>query len=213
MEKNQPHYGCYFQDDKAYRKFLTEKRGKYEKHTKFIELQIAYVFKLFVEKAIGVEYVVGIPTLESAIEKEKWTFEEILDKKIAYDEDIDLLIAPKEKLMEKERAYLQIVRFTGDVKTSTDGLLEFLRHKKFNVANDKNIYLLVAIEKGLRLNYLELGEKLQRTGVPYGKIFILALMEPDHSLKYFCSEVFPEVKPAVIDFKTCTVKWRQENVL
>jgi hypothetical protein len=202
MDSKQRWYGCYFDTDRQLTNFLSKARSTYEKHTKFIELERAFFFKVFLDFDTSRVHLVGIPTLDDSVEKRRCVWEEILDRKIAFDEDFDIVIAPKDKLDEKVKYLIQIVRFTGNVSATTESLLDFLKKKKFNIPRDRNIWLLVVVEAdAFQLKYSELNRKLSETNVPYGKIFILGTTQSPRIL--FCCEVFPLARLlGKIDFNT-----------
>jgi hypothetical protein len=133
------------------------------------------------------------PTLRDLHSDKRVTLAKILEQKIALDEDSDTVIAPKEEAQQKNHR-LQIVRFTGNVEGSTEALFGFLKEKKFNIPKDEKLLLLVWLEKGFQLDFLELGQKLGKANVPYGQIFILGKRKPDYLHRFFSCEVFPDVK-------------------
>lgn len=192
MDSLQKWAGLYF-NLKAIAKFLTNYRNRYGKHTKYKELEITLLFVSFLFKDQRKPYLIGFPTLHDLPSDERITLAKIFDRKIALDQDFDIVIAPKEKAQQKNHR-LQIVRFTGDVEGNTESLFSFLKEKKFNIPKDEKLLLLVRLEKGLRLNYLELGQKFEKANVPYGQIFILGQRKPDDSHVFFCYEVFPDIK-------------------
>lgn len=172
--------------------FLKQNEAKYEKNAKFVELQITWVFVQFLERINKKEFLIGIPTLDNSVQNVTPTLDQMLDHKMALDEDFDLVIAPKEEA--KRQIYmLQIVRFKGDIEGSTENLFRFLIEKKFNIPKDEHIILLVGIEKVMQLEYVELGQKFKNTNVPYGQIFIIGQKKPDDSLIFFCCQVYPDV--------------------
>jgi len=188
------HWGVLYFDIKQLSALLSKNRPKYKKNTKFAELQIAFVFALFCEMVHKKKYLIGIPTLNNLIASSRPTPDQIFDRKFALDEDFDIVVAPKEEAKKKYHR-LQIVRFTGDVKGSTEKLFRFLQEKKFNIPKDENLLLLVSLEKDLQLNYIQLGEKLNNANVPYGQIFVFGEQKrEDSKVILFCYYVFPKVK-------------------
>ena len=139
------------------------------------------------------EYLIGFPALYHLVKDRRLTLSEAIERKIVLDEDFDIVMAPKKEAQQMNHR-LQIVKFTGAVKGDTENLVNFLIEKKFNIPKDEKLLLLVWLEKGLRLNYLEFGQKLDKANVPYGQIFILGQRKPDDSHIFFCCQVFPEVK-------------------
>jgi len=124
MDSLQRWYGCFFTNDSELIDFLDEKRKKYEKDTKFLELQRALFFKLFLDRYTGNVHFLGIPTLKAPSEENiEWTYEQVLDQNIAFDEDFDIVIGRNLKLKGKERFHFQTVRFKGDVETNSNGLI------------------------------------------------------------------------------------------
>jgi predicted AlkP superfamily pyrophosphatase or phosphodiesterase len=120
------------------------------------------------------------------------TLAEVFDKKIWHHEDFDLLIAPEGE--ERNKSYIQIVRFTGDVEGNTENIFGFLEEKKFKIPKDEKLLLLVLLEKGLKLKYFELSQKLKESNVPYGQIFILGTRKHNMTNIFFCFQIYPEVK-------------------
>jgi hypothetical protein len=189
MDSLQKWWGLYF-DVQQVTRFLANYRNRYGKHTKYVEIEIALRFVLSLSKNQKTIYRIGFPTLLQS--EGPITLADIFERKMALDEDFDIVIAPKGQEQLK-RHNLQIVRFTGDVELTTEGLLKFLKQKKFHIPKDENLLLLVWLEKGLKLNYIELGQKLEEINVPYGQIFLVGETKRDKSDIFFCLEVFPEV--------------------
>jgi hypothetical protein len=123
MDSLQWWYGCFFTNDSELIDFLDEKLKKYEGNTKFLELQRVFFFKLFLDHYTGNIHFLGIPTLKASEENRDWTYEQVLDQNIAFDEDFDVVIGRNLKLEAKERFHFQTVRFRGDVETNSNGLI------------------------------------------------------------------------------------------
>jgi hypothetical protein len=192
MDSLQNWSGLYF-NVKQVSRFLTNYRNQYQKHTKYKELEIALCFVLFLSRNQRKEYLIGFPTVHGLQNDEPVTLAKIFERKNVLDEDFDIVIAPEEEARQKNHR-LQIVRFTGNVEGNTESLFSFLKEKKFNIPKDEKLLLLVWLEKGFRLNYPAFSQKLNKTNVPYGQIFIMGQIKPDNSYVFFCCQVFPEVK-------------------
>ena len=197
MDSLQHWAGLYF-GVKAVTRFLADYRNRYGKHTKYVELEIALRFVLCLSRHYRKVYVIGFPTLHHLVKDKRFTPREVIDHKLALDGDVDIVIAPREKAQYMYHK-LQIVRFTGDVEKTTQGLFDFLRKKKFNIPKDENLLLLVWLEKGMRLNYIELHQELAQIHVPYGEIFMVGETERNESKNFFCIQVFPEIKTMYLD--------------
>jgi hypothetical protein len=192
MDSLQKWNGLFFNAKQVF-SFLSKYRRYHGKHRKYTELEIALLLVLFLSENQKKTYLIGFATFHSLQSTGRITLEKILVRKIALDEDFDIVIAPEEEAQQKNHK-LQIVRFTGDVQGSTESLFNFLREKKFGIPKDEGVILLVRLEKGFQLNYLELGQMLRQSYVPYGQIFILGERKPANSYVFFCCQVFPEVK-------------------
>lgn len=192
MDSLQNWSGLYF-NEKQVTRFLANYRNQYQKHTKYKELEIALCFVKFLSINQRKEYLIGFPTVHGLQNDEPVTLAKILERKIVLDEDFDIVIAPKQEAQQKNHR-LQIVRFAGNVEGNAESLFSFLKEKKFNIPKDEKLLLLIWLEKGFRLNYLEFGQKLNKADVPYGQIFIVEQIKPDNSYVSFCYQVFPEVK-------------------
>lgn len=123
MDSLQQWYGCFFTNDSELIDFLDEKLKKYEENTKFLELQRAFFFKLFLDHYTGNIHFLGIPTLKASEENRDWTYEQVLDQNIAFDEDFDIVIGRNLKLEAKARFHFQTLRFKGDVETNSNSLI------------------------------------------------------------------------------------------
>jgi len=189
MDSLQEFYVLFF-DVQTITRFLADFRHRYSKHTKYVELEIALRFVLSLSRHKRTVYRIGFPTLSKAAGRIRLA--DIIEREMALDEDFDIVIAPKGQEQQK-RHNLQIVRFTGDVEPTTEGLLHFLKQKKFNIPKDENLLLLVWLEKRPNLNCMELGRRLRQISVPYGQIFLVGEMQDDQSHFWFCFHVFPEV--------------------
>jgi len=192
MDSLQKWNGLFF-NVKQVSSFLSKYMPHYGKHKKYAELKIALLFVLFLSKDQIKLYLIGFPTLHDLKSNKRVTLAKILDQAIALDEDFDIVIAPAEKAQQINHR-LQIVRFTGYVEGSTRSLFNSLKKKKFNIPKNETLILLVRLEKDLQLNYLELGQILRQSDVPYGQIFILGERKLANSYVFFCCQVFPEVK-------------------
>jgi hypothetical protein len=192
MDSRQKWSGLYF-NVKQVTRFLANYKNQYQKHTKYKELEIALCFVLFLSRDQRKEYLIGFPTVQGLQNDELVTIAKIFERKIALDEDFDIVIAPEQEAQQKNHR-LQIVRFTGNVEGNTENLFSFLKEKKFNIPKDENLILLVSLEKDFQFNYLELHQKIEKTKVPYGEIFIVGQIKPDDSCVLFCCQVFPEVR-------------------
>lgn len=197
MDSLQHWAGLYFTIRQVSR-FMSQHGQQYESKTKFKELQIAWLFGLLLSRNNRKEYLIGFPVADDSSEDSKITLREIIDQNITLDEDFDMVIAPRKKahLMNHR---LQIVRFTGRIEKTTQGLLDFLRKKKFNIPKDENLVLLVWLEKELKLNYAELSQRLAQIDVPYGQIFMVGEAKRNESKNFFCIQVFPETKIMYLD--------------
>ena len=173
-------------------RFMSQHGHQYERKTKFKELQAAWLFGLLLSRNNREEYLICFPVANDSPEDSKTILREIIDQNIALDEDFDMVITPKKKAHRMNHK-LQIVRFTGDVEKTPQGLFDFLRKKKFNIPKDENLLLLVWLEKGLKLNYIELGQKLRQVDVPYGQIFMVGETKRNELNIFFCLKVFPEI--------------------
>jgi hypothetical protein len=109
-----------------------------------------------------------------------------------------MVIAPNKNASQMNHR-LQIVRFTGDVEKTTEGLFDFLREKKFDIPKDDTLLLLVWLEKALKLNYIELGQKLGQANVPYGQIFLVGKTKRNKSKIFFSLEVYPKIRSWHLD--------------
>jgi hypothetical protein len=187
------HWGGLYFTVEAVSRFLANYRNQYQKHTKYKELEIALCFVWLLSRNQRKEYLIGLPTVHGLQNDEPVTLAKIFERKIVLDEDFDIVIAPKQEAQQKNHQ-LQIVRFTGNIEANTESLFSFLKEKKFNIPKDEKLLLLVWLEKGFRLNYLEFGQKLNKANVPYGQIFIVGQIKSDNSYVFFCCQVFPEVK-------------------
>jgi hypothetical protein len=187
------HWGGLYFTVEAVSRFLANYRNQYQKHTKYKELEIALCFVLFLSRDQRKEYLIGFPTVQGLENDEPVTLAKIFERKIVLDEDFDIVIAPKQEAQQKNHQ-LQIVRFTGNVEGNTENLFSFLKEKKFNISKDENLILLVSLEKDFRFNYIELNQRLEKTNMPYGQIFIMGQIKPENSYVLFCYQVFPEIK-------------------
>lgn len=183
-------WSCLFFDVEQVTRFLAKYRNRYGKHTKYVELEVALRFVSNLFRTQRKVYRIGFPTLSES--DEPITLENIFERKMALDEDFDIVVAPKGE-EQQTRHNLQIVRFTRDVEQTTEGVLDFLKEKKFRISKDENILLLVWLEKGLKLDYMELSQKFKEINVPYGQIFMVGETKRNESVIFFCLEVFPEV--------------------
>jgi hypothetical protein len=174
-------------------RFLVNCREQYQKHTKYKELEIALCFVSSLAGNQRKQYLICFPTLRDLQSDERVTLAKILEQEIGLDEDFDIVIVPKEEAQQKNHR-LQIVRFTGNVEGSTEALFGFLKKKKFNIPKDEKLLLLVWLEKGFQLDFLELSQKLGKANVPYVQFFILGKRKPDYSYRFFSCEVFPDIK-------------------
>jgi hypothetical protein len=123
MDILQRWYGCFFTNDSELVDFLDEKLSKYKENTKFLEIQRALFFKLFLDDNTRNKHFLGIPTLKAPGEKMDWTYEQVLDDNIAVDEDFDIIIGRNLELGEKKRFHFETVRFKGDAETNSNGLI------------------------------------------------------------------------------------------
>lgn len=192
MDSKQSWFGIYFKYP-AVIKFLSTYGDFYKNNKKYIELQIATQFAHLLSNHNREEYLIGLPTLEEVNKNSPPNLRSIIDYNLAFDEDFDIVLAPIKK-PEKEVYRLQVVRFLSDFQNDTEGLFTFLKEKKFKIQKDDKLLLLVHIEKNMRLNYIELNQKFQKTNVPYGQIFIIGQRKPDDSYIFFCCQVHPEAR-------------------
>jgi hypothetical protein len=199
MDSKQSWFGVYY-DWISLMKFLSTHRDSYKNNKKYLELQIASQFARSLSNDNKKEYLIGIPTLNKIDQNAPPNLRSVIEDNMAFDEDFDIVLAPRTD-PRKEFYKLQLVRFVGDVQNDTEGLFAFLMEKKFEIQKDKQLLLLVNIEKNMKLNYIELSQKFQKVNVPYGQIFIIGQRKPDDSYIYFCVLVYPEVKElADLDF-------------
>jgi len=195
------HWGGLYFTIRQISRFMGQHGHKYESKTKFKELQVAWLFGLLLSRNNREEYLIGFPVTEDRPEDSKVTLREIMIQKITVDEDFDMVIAPKRKAPQMNHR-LQIVRFTGEVEKTTQGLLDFLKKKKFKIPKDQNLILLVWLEKALRLHYAELSQRLAQLDVPYGQIFMVGETKRNESKNFFCRQVFPETKIMYLDLSS-----------
>jgi hypothetical protein len=187
------HLSALYFEVKAVTRFLARYKNQYGASIKYLELERILPFVLFLIRDQKKVYSIGIPTLHEIQLDEKVTLKEVFNKKMWIDEDFDLLVAPKGDERNK-RHKIQMVRFTGNVQANTENLFNFLVEKKFKIQRDKKLLLLVLLEKALKLKYLELGQKLKETNVPYGQIFLLGTSERNKTDVFFCFQIHPVIK-------------------